>query len=321
MDIGKISKVTVLGQGVMGPDIALGFALGGYEVTGVDIEKMPLKRAAQKISSNCRQMVEVGFISEEEANRIQSRIILTLKWEGAVVGADYITEAVPEDMQIKKDVFEKCGKLCSERVVVASNTSSMSISQIASQMTFPERAITTHWTIPAHLSPMVEVIRGENTAVATETLSLALLRRIGKRPVCCRDNPGFIHNYIQFAMVKAALDLVEGGIASAEDVDTVVQNGFGLRVSSVGPIQFIDMCGLDTILNIQEYMHAKTSNPMYKPAEAIRKKVSRGNLGIKSGKGFYEYDKKQSDEFWEKTNLNILKILKALHVNTKIFEK
>ena len=179
-------------------------------------------------------------------------------------------------------------------------------------MTFPERAITTHWTIPAHLSPMVEVIRGENTAVATETLSLALLRRIGKRPVCCKDSPGFIHNYIQFAMVKAALDLVEGGVASAEDVDTVVRNGFGLRVSSVGPIQFIDMCGLDTILNIQEYMHAKTSNPVYKPTEAIREKVSRGNLGVKSGKGFYEYDKMQPEEFWEKTNLNILKILKAL---------
>jgi 3-hydroxybutyryl-CoA dehydrogenase len=296
----------------MGPDIALGFALGGYEVTGVDIEQMPLERAAQKISADCRQMTEMGMIRAPEASEIQSRITLTLEWEESVAGSGYITEAVPEEMETKQQVFRQCGDLCSERVVIASNTSSMSITQIASKMRFPERAITTHWTIPAHLSPMVEVIRGEKTAAETEKLTLTLLSRIGKRPVSCRDNPGFVHNYIQFAMVKAALDLVEDGIASAEDVDTVVKNGFGLRIFSVGPIQFIDMCGLDTFLNIQKYMHNKTSNPVFRPSALIREKVLQGELGVKSGRGFYTYAKAEPGKFWAKTNLNIMKVLKAL---------
>ena len=179
-------------------------------------------------------------------------------------------------------------------------------------MKYPQRAISTHWTIPAHLSPMVEVICGEKTSSTTSELAFALLKKIGKFPVLCKDSPGFIHNYVQFAMVKAALDLIEREIATPEDIDTVIKNGFGLRLSSVGPIQFVDMCGLDTILNIQKYMYEMTKDPVYKPSRIIEKSVNRGDLGVKSGRGFYKYSEDDAEKFRARTNRAIIKIRKAM---------
>ena len=312
MNVEMIKKTTVLGTGVMGPDISLGFAMAGYEVTGVDIEQDILDRAAKRIASNCQQMVDEGIFSEEQASKIKSRISLTLDWDGSVAGADYITEAVPEEMKTKKEVFKRCGEICSEQVVVASNTSSMSITEIASEIRYPQRAISTHWTIPAHLSPMVEVICGEKTSTSTKDLVFAFLNRMGKTPVSCKDSPGFIHNYIQFAMVKAALNLLKRQVATPEDIDTVIRNGFGLRLSSVGPIQFIDMCGLDTILNIQKYMYSMTKDPMYKPSRTIEEIVDRGDLGVKTGQGFYDYSEDDAENLREQTNRTIIKVRQAL---------
>lgn len=311
-NIDEIKNITVVGTGVMGPDIALGFAMAGYEVTGLDLEQAILDRAAQKIALNCRQMAEENVFGEEEAAQIQSRIRLTLAWDEAVAGADYITEAVPEVMETKKEVFRRCGELCSEEVVVASNTSSMSITEIASEMRYPQRAISTHWTIPAHLSPMVEVICGTRTSKATEELALSLLGKAGKFPVLCKDSPGFIHNYVQFAMVKAALDLLEREIATPEGIDTVIRNGFGLRLSSVGPIKFVDLCGLDTIVNIQKYLYKMTKDPMYKPSRTIEENVKKGNLGAKTGRGFYDYSGDEADKLRRQTNRSIIRIKQAL---------
>jgi 3-hydroxybutyryl-CoA dehydrogenase len=311
MRLEDIENITVLGIGVMGPDISLGFALAGYRVRGVDVEPAAVDRAQKKLKSNLQQMVQEGFIGQTEAQRTRSRITFTLSWEDSVVKANFITEAVPEEMETKQKVFQRCDELCGPEVVVATNTSSMNITQIASKMRFPERAMGTHWTIPAHLSPMVEVIRGEHTSQMTEELTFKLLQRAGKIPVRCKNTTGFIHNYIQFSMVKAALDLVEAGHASPEDIDAVVKNGFGLRLASVGPVQFVDMCGLDTILNIQRYMYKKTQNPVYKPSEIIQKKVAHGDLGIKSGQGFFTYHGKKPENFWEKVNRQIMRVLKA----------
>jgi 3-hydroxybutyryl-CoA dehydrogenase len=312
MNVEAINKITVVGTGVMGPDISLGFAMAGYDVIGLDIEQVILDRAAKKIASNCQQMVEEDIYTEQEAVKIQSRISLTLDWEKAVAQADYITEAVPEDMEIKREVFRRCGEICSREVVVASNTSSMSITEIASEMRYPQRAISTHWTIPAHLSPMVEVICAETTSTATKDLAFTLLKKIGKFPVLCKDSPGFIHNYVQFAMVKAALDLIAEQIANPEDIDTVVRNGFGLRLPTVGPIQFVDMCGLDTILNIQKYMYGVTKDPVYKPSMHIEALVERGDLGVKTGKGFYVYKEDEADNMRSQTNRSIINIRRAL---------
>lgn len=315
VNVDRIKKITVVGTGIMGPDIALGFAMAGYKVTVLDLEQAILDRAAQKIALNCRQMAEEHLFGEEEAAQIQSRIKLSLAWEEAVSGADYITEAVPEEMETKKKVFRRCDELCSQEVVIASNTSSMSITEIASEMRYPQRAIATHWVIPAHLSPTVEVICGEKTSDATVELTLSLLEKAGKLPVLCKDSPGFIHNYVQFAMVKAALDLLEREIATPEGIDAVIRNGFGLRLSSVGPIKFVDMCGLDTILKVQKYLYTITNDPVYKPSRAIEDRAKKGNLGAKTGRGFYEYSVDDTEELRTKTNRSIIKIRQLLKEN------
>ena len=159
MEIEDINTVAVIGMGVMGPDIALAFAMAGYHVNLIDIEQEVLDRASGRISANCRQMAAAGVFDKVKRQTIESRISLTLDWNTAVSSADYVTEAVPEIMEIKQEVFRRCDDLCSQNVVIASNTSSMSITEIASKMKYPQRAICTHWIIPPHLSPAVEVTR------------------------------------------------------------------------------------------------------------------------------------------------------------------
>jgi 3-hydroxybutyryl-CoA dehydrogenase len=308
----SIQRVTVIGQGVMGPDIALSIALSGCHVTGVDILEEQLEKAAKKTELNCRQMIEGGILMEEMAHEAQHRITRTLDWETAVANADFVMEDVPEDMTAKQDVFARCDGLCSPEVIIASNTSSMSITQIAEKMSHPERAVTAHWTIPAHLSPLVEVVAGEQTSQATKDLTYRLLKKIGKHPVFCMDTPGFIHNFLQHGLIKAALELLENQAVSPEAIDSVVRNGFGLRLASVGPIQFLDMCGLDTVNNVSKYLYKTTGNPTYKPFKVIEEKISQGDLGVKTGKGFYEYETAGSAEFWERTNREIIRTLKAL---------
>ena len=319
MEIEDIKTIAVIGTGVMGPDISLGFAMAGYHVNLVDIEQDILDSAARRISLSCRQMTAAGVFDEVKAQTVESRISLTLDWKSAVSSADYVTEAVPEIMEVKQEVFNRCDKLCPQNVVIASNTSSMSITQIASRMKYPQRAISTHWIIPAHLSPAVEVVCGEKTSPTVRDFVVRLLKKAGKKPVICKDSPGFIHNYIQFAMVRAALSLLQREIASAADIDTVIRKGFGLRMSSIGPLQFVDMAGLDTILNIQQYMYAITKDPVYEPSKIIEEHVARGDLGVKSGKGFYDYSDDDSEKLRQRTNRTILKLrqdLKRLYKDT-----
>ena len=306
-----IQKVAILGQGVMGGDIALTFALAGYQVTGVDLFEEQLQMAAKRTEANCLQMVAGGLVDNESAQSALQRIKRTLDWDTAIAEADFIMEVVPENMAQKKAVFNRCDELCAPEVIIASNTSSMSITQITAEMKTPERAITTHWTIPAHLSPLVEVVSGIRTAKETETKTMDLLGSIGKHPVLCKDTPGFIHNILQGALIKASMDLMEYGVASAEEIDNVVKYGFGLRLPSVGPIQFMDMVGLDSICNVGEYLAEMMNDPNWRSHKAIRDKVQQGDLGVKSGKGFYEYENADSGKFWDEVNGSIIKTLKA----------
>jgi 3-hydroxybutyryl-CoA dehydrogenase len=239
------------------------------------------------------------------------RIKRTLDWDTAIAEADFIMEVVPEDMAQKKAVFNRCDKLCAPEVIIASNTSSMSITEISEEMKTPERAITTHWTIPAHLSPLVEVVSGIRTTKEIETKTIGLLEKIGKQPVLCKDTPGFIHNILQGALIKASMDLIEYGVASADEIDNVVKNGFGLRMPSVGPIQFMDMVGLDSICNVGEYLAKVMNDPNWRSHKIIRDKVQQGDLGVKTGKGFYEYENADSNKFWEDVNGSIIRTLKA----------
>jgi 3-hydroxybutyryl-CoA dehydrogenase len=307
----SIQQVTVLGQGVMGVDIALTFAIAGYDVTAVDLFEAQLEKAKKRAQANCMQMVAGGLLDKEKALSALLRINRSLDWDTAIAQADFIMEVIPEDLAQKKAVFSRCDKLCAPDVIIASNTSSMSITLIAEQMAHPERAITAHWTIPGHLSPLVELVSGVQTAKATEEKAMNLFKGMGKHPVICQDTPGFIHNILQGALIGAAMSLMDDEIATAEQIDNVVKNGFGLRLPSVGPIQFMDMVGLDSIANVGEYLAKALDNPNYKSHQRIRDKVQAGDLGVKTGKGFFEYQDAHSDVFWEKINGGIIRTLKA----------
>jgi 3-hydroxyacyl-CoA dehydrogenase len=311
MAIGKIKKITVLGQGNMGPDIALAFALQGFEVTCVDPIERQLKLASERIAQNCRQLVEEDALEQDKAVEIKSRVAFTIQDEPAIAGADFVMESTPEQIEIKQAVFAHCDALCPAHVIIASGTSSMSIAAISAKMNHPERAVIAHFTIPAHLSPLVEVVLDEKTSQSTREGLLALLNKVGKHAVLCKDTPGFLHNYLQAALVGASLELLEKGIASADEIDAVVNDGFGLRLAAVGPIRFLDMCGLDTVRKVQQYLYSVTRQPVYKSSGLIEEMVQRGELGVKSGKGFYEYATRNSQEFWDRTNRAIIRGLKA----------
>ena len=306
-----IEKVTILGQGVMGVDIALTFAIAGYDVTAVDLFEEQLEKAAKRAEANCMQMVAGGLLDKAQAQSALQRIERSMDWDDAIAKADFIMEVIPEDMAQKKALFTRCDKLCNPEVIIASNTSSMSITRISEQMKYPQRAITAHWTIPGHLSPLVELVSGVQTAKATEEKAMTLFQQMGKHPVICKDTPGFIHNILQGALIGAAMGLMDAEIATAEEIDNVVKNGFGLRLPSVGPIQFMDMVGLDSIANVGEYLVQAFDDPNYRSHKRILDKVQKGELGVKTGKGFFEYPNADSNEFWEKVNDGIIKTLKA----------
>mgnify|MGYP006092028225 CR=1 FL=1 len=306
-----IEKVTILGQGVMGVDIALTFAIAGYDVTAVDLFEEQLEKAAKRAEANCMQMVAGGLLDKAQAQSALQRINRSMDWDAAIIKADFIMEVIPEDMAQKKALFTRCDKLCNPEVIIASNTSSMSITRISEQMKYPQRAITAHWTIPGHLSPLVELVSGVQTAKATEEKAMTLFQQMGKHPVICKDTPGFIHNILQGALIGAAMGLMDAEIATAEEIDNVVKNGFGLRLPSVGPIQFMDMVGLDSIANVGEYLVQAFDDPNYRSHKRILDKVQKGELGVKTGKGFFEYPNADSNEFWEKVNDGIIKTLKA----------
>ena len=306
-----IQRVTILGQGVMGVDIALTFAIAGYDVTAVDLFETQLDKAAKRAEANCMQMVAGGLLDKDKAQRALQRINRSMDWDAAIAKADFIMEVIPENMAQKQALFSRCDKLCAPDVIIASNTSSMSITRIAEGMEHPQRAITAHWTIPGHLSPLVELVSGVRTAKATEAKAMTLFQEMGKHPVICKDTPGFIHNILQGALIGAAMGLMDAEIATAEEIDNVVKNGFGLRLPSIGPIQFMDMVGLDSIANVGEYLAEAFDDPNYRSHKRIRDKVQEGDLGVKTGKGFFEYQNADSNEFWEKVNAGIIRTLKA----------
>lgn len=312
MDISSVKKVTVVGMGTMGPDIALGFALGGVTVTGIDINPKMLEQASKKIDANCRQMVEWGLLDKGAVAGVRSRISMNQDWDGSVREADYIMEAVPELLEVKQQVIGRIAEVCRDDVVIASNTSTMDITEMARAVKGPERVIGTHWFIPAHLMPPVEVIPGDKTSESTVSLAFDLLRKVGKLPVHCKNRPGFIHNYVQYAMVGAAVALVENGIATAEEVDTVVENGFALRLSSTGPFKSMDMTGLDAVINVFKYLYSKTGEAIYKPSKLLEEKVRLGELGHKTGKGFFSYSKEAAESSRTMTNRSVAAVKKAL---------
>ena len=315
-NIEQVRRVAIVGTGIMGTGIALAFARAGYQTAAVDTQQESLERAGKTVATDCRELINGGLLKDSELDLVTKKLSLTLDWDETIAQADFIIEAVPEILKLKQDVFERCGNLCSPETVVASNTSSISISEIAAHMKHPERAVVTHWFIPPHLMPVVEVVPGKDTSDEAVQLTKAVLQKVGKRPVVCRENPGFIHNYIQLAMTRAAILLVEMGIGTAEDVDAVVKNGFALRLAQLGPIGTVDYAGLETLLDVLKYLYEKTGDSTFKPPAILEEKVAKGELGLKTGQGFYTYSRAEVEKITALANDAVMHAGKAVNPKT-----
>jgi len=289
VSIDSLEKITVIGAGTMGHGIALVFALNGYQIYVIDVNERIIEKSISNIKNNIQTLLSLGIINEKKAKSTLTLIKGTTKIE-ATEGADFVIEAVPEKMEIKKQVFQKLDELCPKNTILASNTSTLSISEIAEATKRPDKVIGTHWMNPPYILPLVEVIRGDKTSESTLSAVINLLKKIEKEPVVCKDAPGFIVNRMQFAMLTEALNLLDQGIASIEDIDKVWTTHLGIRYCLMGPIEALDNIGLDIALNCQSYLYEKLKASKFRPSRILRQKVEVGELGLKSGKGFHNYE-------------------------------
>ena len=282
----KVSRITVLGAGVMGHCIAQVAAQAGFEVYLRDIKEDFLNRGMESIRKSLNKLVSKGKISEEEARKALERIKPTLDLKEAVGKADLIIEAVPEDVNIKKEVFKEVDFLAPGHAIIASNTSSISITELASVTSRPEKVCGMHFFNPPQLMKLVEVIRGAKTSDETVEVVVEIARKMGKEPVVIKkDSPGFIVNRILFAALNEAAQLVYEGVASVEDVDKAVKLGLNWPM---GPFALMDLIGVDTTLQILNVLHSELGE-RYRPSALIKEKVRAKLLGRKSGEGFYKY--------------------------------
>ena len=289
MKVESIQRVSVLGLGTMGHGIAQCFAAGEYQVRCYDELPAARENLIQRIQSNLVQMVETGAYHEESVREIESRVLLCESEEEALEDAQFVTEAVVEDLGVKQELFSRIEGFVSTDCILASNTSSFPISQISSQMRLPERALVTHWFNPPHIIPLVEVVPGENTAPEIAQVAVKLAERIGKLPILLnREFPGFLVNRIQVAILREVCYLLEKGVASAEDIDRAIRGSVGLRFAAMGPLEVADFAGHDVGASVFQNLVTHICSEAELPA-SIRSLVKAGHLGAKSGKGFYDY--------------------------------
>lgn len=289
MDVKHIRNISVIGAGLMGHGTAQIFATRGYNVTMQDINNEALSKARQNIRFNLNLMVERGIGHREEIEPSIERIKTTLDLGEAASEAQFVIEAVSERLGLKQRIFQDLDSLCSSETILATNTSVMSITEIAQKAQGRERIIGTHFWNPPYLIPLVEVIRGEETSLEVTDSTFELLRLVDKQPVRVnRDVPGFVGNRLQHALWREAISIVEKGIADPETVDEVIKKGFGIRLAVLGPLENADMVGLDLTLAIHDYI-LKHIEHSPEPLPLLKEKVERGDLGSKTGQGFYRW--------------------------------
>jgi len=285
MEVDAIKTVAVLGAGTMGNGIAHVFAKAGFSVLLRDVEARFTDRALENIAKNLDREVKKGKIAEAERTKILGRIRATTE-AAALRSADFVVEAVPERMELKIAVLQEVDKVLRPEIILASNTSSISITGLAAATGRPDRFLGMHFMNPVPVMALVEVIRGLQTSDATFATTMALCERLGKKPVAVNDAPGFVSNRVLMPMINEAAYCVLEGVATAEAVDAVMKLGMN---HPMGPLELADLIGLDICADIMEVIYAGFADSKYRPCPLLRKMVSAGWLGRKSGRGFYLY--------------------------------
>ena len=288
-----MQKIAVIGAGLMGHGIAQIFAVHGHDVTLVDLDMKVLESATAGIRNNLELMADHDFIAPEEIDLALARVNTTTDIEKSVDGADFVIEAVVENLEVKQNIFKKLDQLCPPSTILASNTSVISITEIARESVEQKRIVGTHFWNPPHLIPLVEVVPGAETLPETVDVTYDLLLSVGKHPVKVKkDVPGFVANRLQHALWREAISIVENDIADAATVDECIKFGFGLRLPALGPMENSDMVGNDLVLAIHDYIleHIESSP---EPSPLLREKVEHGDLGFKSGRGFQSWSEEQ----------------------------
>ena len=284
----RVTKVAVLGAGLMGHGIAqVASQVGGYEVSVLDVNQDLVDKGMKMINDSLSKFVEKGTLTKEQGQAVVARIHPTTDLAEALKGSQLIIEAATEDPKLKLDLYRRVSELAEEGAVLASNTSSISITLLASTMKHPEKVCGMHFFNPPQLMPLVEIIKGKKTSEETVELVRGVAAKMGKETVLCKkDSPGFIVNRILVPALNEAVFLVQEGVADPEDIDKAVKLGLNWPM---GPLQLLDYVGLDTTFNITQVFMGEFQDSKYRPAPLLREMVRAGMLGRKSGKGFYEW--------------------------------
>ena len=288
-----MKNVAIIGAGTMGNGIAHVFAQNGYYVNLIDISKTSLNKGIVSITKNLDRMIAKEKIAEKDKFNILNNIETHISMSSGVQGTQLVIEAATENIDLKLKLFKELDELCTAETILATNTSSISITQIAAATQRPEKVIGMHFMNPVPLMMLVEIIRGNNTSNETTHAIIELSKKLEKIPIEVNDYPGFVANRILMTMLNEAIETLYNGVAGVQEIDTVMKLGMA---HPMGPLQLADFIGLDVCLSIINVMYDGFKNPKYAPCPLLVNMVMAGKLGVKSGEGFYDYSKSRKAE-------------------------
>ena len=288
-----MKNVAVIGAGTMGNGIAHTFAQSGFKVQLIDVNEIALKKGLDTITKNLDRMVSKERITEAQKEETLGNITCFSNISAGVEYAGLVVEAATENLDLKLKIFKQLDEACPEDTILATNTSSISITQIAAVASRPEMVIGMHFMNPVPIMKLVEIIRGYNTSDAITKLIMDMSKTLGKNPVEVNDYPGFVANRILMPMLNESIETLYNGVAGVQEIDTVMKLGMA---HPMGPLQLADFIGLDVCLSILNVMHDGFKNPKYAPCPLLVNMVRAGKLGVKSGEGFYDYSESRKAE-------------------------